>query len=148
LGAIVGGLIAFIGFPAIATGVLLSFVALSIAMYRTALGIGINSIALSPDGLRLFVRGGATLVPWTNIVSVERAGADPLNMLLFVRLNDVDAIFSNLTPDTEANRTRLRSTAIDADSRLMLNGWIGGVDSGVMLRTLESATKGETPSTN
>lgn len=138
VGARIGVVAALLGFAGVGVGVLLASIALSAGMYSMRLGIGVNSLTLESEGMRVYIKGASVFIPWTGIADVEREGKDEVRKLVFLQLKSHEAVLKTLDPNTVTTRSRLQRLTL-GQTKLMLVPWIGGLDSTSLVRAINTA---------
>jgi hypothetical protein len=146
-GAVGGAIAAAVGFPTLGLGVLL------ISCIVAAIGAGLmfarspRALTFEAAGLRLHVRGGTCVVPWTTIAGIGRAGPDHMQ-IVELRLRDTDFVIAATEPKEDGVRSRIRSLVREGNGtrrKLILMPWTGGLDGLTIARTVAAAVRKDEP---
>jgi hypothetical protein len=104
-----------------------------------------RALTFEPTGLRLHVRGGSCVLPWTKIAGIGRAGPDHMQ-IIELRLRDTDFVIAAAPPIEDRVRSRIRSFVREesgARRKLVLMPWTGGLDGLTIARTVATAVRGK-----
>jgi len=143
-GALVGALLAVVGWPSIGVGVLLTFTAFAGAFPYFGRALSPRGLTFEQGGLRLHGVRLSLLVPWTSITRVECVGPDHM-VLIILHLVDPGAIVAAAQPADEKERARLESlvgTATSPTGKLMLWPGIAGLSGETVARAITAARSG------
>jgi hypothetical protein len=138
LAAVVGAIVAAIGFPQVALGIALAlggFVTFGFTMFRGP------DLTIEPAGLRFHYGAAHFLVPWPAIRVVESFGPDHHQM---VRLGiaDLDGVRDSVSPDTPRNRKRVRDAFGLSQDEILLMPWTAGIDGQTLERAIREGQAG------
>jgi hypothetical protein len=144
-GSIVGTVVAALGFPGVGVGCLLTLVGfLGIPSFMD-FGMSPRGLTFEPDGLRLHIRGGSFVVPWTTIARVEGIGPEHFQMTT-IHLRDTNTLIGSATPNTARVRARVETfvrTAQTPDRKLLFAPWTAGMDGATLVRAIGAAIGGK-----
>jgi hypothetical protein len=140
--AMLGALVAGIGFPQVGVGILLM------------LGGMISLMPLAPDeprrgltfhdlGLRLHLRSGECHLPWSLITGLEVIGPDHCQMVR-VSILEIDPVIESVSPNTPGNRRRARVAfgGSGDQAELLMFPWTAGLDGQTLERAIREAMTG------
>jgi hypothetical protein len=148
VGALIAAIPAAIGFPGVGVGVLLVFAI--VAAGTVLVGVGPRALTFEPEGLRLHVRGGSFVVPWTAIDRVERIGPEHTT-LLRVHVFDARLVIDSCEPNDPHVLPRVESCVSKAGGgggEIAFMPWTAGIDGVSLARTIEGALRGQTDQPN
>jgi len=144
LAAVLGTVVAALGFPGIAVGVLLVLGGfLVVAGVAGNFSItGIQALTFEEGGVRFHLRAWAYFVPWTAIGDIRCIGPDHFEMVQ-VAIADLDAAGVAVSPDTPESREAARSRF--SQGHVLFEPWTAGLDGGTLARAFADGKAG-TPS--
>ena len=139
--AMLGTLVAALGFPGVAVGILLvvgGLLVFGAVGYGFSIS-GVRALTFQDDGLRFHLRGAECLVPWRAIGEADCVGPDHYGT---VRLTivDVDGVLRAVSPDTARARARARSTF--GQGMTLLEPWVAGLDGRTLARAITDGRDG------
>ena len=105
VGGILGTMVALLGFPGVAVGVLLVALGLLAMMGADAFRAP-PTLTFDEAGLRIDAGAARCVVPWTSIVTIESMGPDH-SQFIGLRVDDLDRVLSATAPDDPRSRNRI-----------------------------------------
>jgi hypothetical protein len=136
--AIIGAIVAAIGFPQAGIGILLvlgGFLAAGYTMFRGP------DLTIEKAGLRFHFGAAHFLVPWPSIRVVEMIGPDH-NQIVRLGIADLERIRNSVSPDTPRSRKRMRNIGGISRDEIMLMPWTAGVDGQTLERVIREGQAG------
>jgi hypothetical protein len=140
-GATFGAVAAALGFASVGLGILLTFIVVQIGIEVASRSFGARAVMFEREGLRVHIRGATVLLRWNDITAVEREGTEG-HRPIRVRILHCGPVISSVEPNTPRTRSRARLLVSDGDGpsgALVLNPWMGGVDSASLARAIQGA---------
>jgi hypothetical protein len=141
VGAVLGAGAALAGFPWVGVGIVLALGALGIVMAEPLTGA--RALTFEPAGLRVHLRRGHCLVPWSAVVDVSATAAARSRVaFVSIEVSDPGAIYASLDPDTKKMRTALwvlLALGKPAGRTLWFGEWTAGLDSETLARAVREA---------
>jgi hypothetical protein len=142
VGAALGAGSALTGFPWVGVGIVLALGALGIV--GAAPLTGARALTFEPAGLRVHLRRGHCLVPWSAVVDVSATAASRSRVaFVSIEVSDPGAIYASLAPDTKKMRTALwvlLALGKPAGRTFWFGEWTAGLDSETLARAVREAT--------
>jgi hypothetical protein len=144
VGALPAAVAAAVGFPGVAIGVFLTFAALAAWMPFVQFGMSPRALTFDAGGLRVHIRGGSFVVPWTTIAGVECIGPDHMQMVR-LRLSDTTALVASAPsrPRVRAAVETLVREGGGPQGRLTFMPWTAGLDGPTLARTIRDGMAGD-----
>jgi hypothetical protein len=142
-----GTVVAALGFPGIAVGVLIVIAGMLAISMLPGFGVmDIRGLTFEETGLRFHIGASSCLVPWTSISEVEPIGPDHYQMVRLVLGRDWGSALETVSPDTPRTRARFQGTFDQA--YVLLDHWAAGLDGQTLARAIAEAKAGEAEQTN
>jgi len=141
LAAVLGTVVAALGFPGIAVGVLLvlgGFLVVA-GMGVASLMSGVRALTFEDGGVRFHARAWVCFVPWAAIGEIQRIGPDHFEIVR-VAIADLDGAGVAVSPDTPRSREAARSTF--SQGNIVLDPWTAGLDGRTLARAIAEGKAG------
>jgi hypothetical protein len=148
IGAALGAVAAAVGFPGVGVGIALAFGVVALAPIIPLLEPA--ALTFEPTGLRVHVRGGAFVVPWTAVVDVALTGP-ARHPSANLRVAAPGQILASVSPDTRRTRQRAELLFLLGTPRgqaLAFDNWTAGLDSATLARAVREAMGERPPQVN
>jgi hypothetical protein len=139
--ATVATIVAAIGFPQVAFGILL--VAL-LGAFGAASFAATSGLTFEEAGLRIHLGRAHCLVPWTSIRAIEPIGPDNFQMIQ-LGIDGIDRVLDSISPPTPRNRKRAEGVfggAAAARGEILLETWTAGLDGQTLARAIREGMDG------
>jgi hypothetical protein len=141
VGAALGVGVALVGFPWVAIGIVLALGALGAGMATPLTGT--MGLTFEPSGLRVHLRRGHCLVPWSAVIDVSATpAARSRRASVNIEVADSSAIYASLAPDVQKTRSALwvlLALGKPSGRALWLAEWTGGLDGETLARAVREA---------
>jgi hypothetical protein len=139
--AMVATIVAVLGFPQVALGILL----VGLLGGFGAVSFGATSgLTFEEAGLRVHLGQAHCLVPWTSIRAIEPIGSDNFQMIQ-LGIDGIDRVLDSVSPPTPRNRKRAEGVfggAAAARGEILLEPWTAGLDGQTLARAIREGMAG------
>lgn len=134
---LIGAIVAAVGFPQAALGVVI--------VLATLMGAGqamfTMDLTIENGGLRFHFGAAHILVPWPSIRTVRSLGEDNFQ-LIRLGVADLDRLRDTVSPDTPRNRKRMRNAFSISGDEILLMPWTAGLDGQTLERAIREGQAG------
>lgn len=139
LAAVISAMVAALGFPQVAFGILLVLGVLACVPVVSVFGV--SALTFEEAGLRVHHHAAHCLIPWESIRVVDPLGPEGFQVLRLV-IADLDGIRDSVSPDTPRNRRLAQSMLGTSGNEILLMPWTGGLDWQVLDRAIRGGIAG------